>query len=86
VAADSPSLFAWNTDLNFLTIHGRSRFPGLYVWTREGKKILVKVPPKCLLLQVRVMRGSSCLVYPDARACCDQRQQFHLLSPVSLRM
>jgi len=38
-------------DLNFITIHGRSRFPGLYVWTRSGKKIPVKVPQDCLLLQ-----------------------------------
>jgi isopenicillin N synthase-like dioxygenase len=38
-------------DLNFMTIHGRSRFPGLFVWTREGKKVMVKVPPGCLLLQ-----------------------------------
>jgi isopenicillin N synthase-like dioxygenase len=38
-------------DLNFITIHGRSRFPGLFVWTRSGKKIPVKVPEDCLLLQ-----------------------------------
>jgi hypothetical protein len=37
-------------DLNFLTIHGRSRFPGLYIWLRNWKKILVKLPPGCLLL------------------------------------
>lgn len=42
---------SFHYDLNFMTIHGRSRFPGLYVWTREGKKILVKVPANCLLLQ-----------------------------------
>jgi len=38
-------------DLNFLTIHGKSRFSGLYVWTRENRKMLVKVPDGCLLLQ-----------------------------------
>lgn len=42
---------SYHYDLNFLTIHGRSRFPGLYVWTRQGKKMLVRVPPNCLLLQ-----------------------------------
>jgi isopenicillin N synthase-like dioxygenase len=42
---------SFHYDLNFLTIHGRSRFPGLFVWTRSGKKILVRVPPQCLLLQ-----------------------------------
>lgn len=25
-------------DLNFITIHGKSRYPGLYLWTREMKK------------------------------------------------
>jgi isopenicillin N synthase-like dioxygenase len=44
-------LASYHYDLNFLTIHGRSRFPGLFIWTRDGKKLLVKVPPKCLLLQ-----------------------------------
>ncbi|CAM9110688.1 unnamed protein product, partial [Ectocarpus fasciculatus] len=38
-------------DLNFLTIHGKSRFPGLFVWTRSGKKMAVKVPDGCLLVQ-----------------------------------
>jgi len=42
---------SFHYDLNFLTIHGRSRFPGLFVWSRDGKKILVRVPPNCLLLQ-----------------------------------
>lgn len=42
---------SYHYDLNFMTIHGRSRFPGLFVWTREGKKIRVKVPPGCLLIQ-----------------------------------
>eukprot|EP00743_Colponemidia_sp_Colp-15_P000007 GILK01000011.1.p2 GENE.GILK01000011.1~~GILK01000011.1.p2 ORF type:complete len:355 (-),score=78.08 GILK01000011.1:206-1270(-) len=41
----------YHYDLNFMTIHGRSRFPGLYIWTREGQKVLVKVPPGCLILQ-----------------------------------
>eukprot|EP00696_Hemimastix_kukwesjijk_P006951 gnl/Hemi2/18821_TR6230_c0_g1_i1.p1 gnl/Hemi2/18821_TR6230_c0_g1~~gnl/Hemi2/18821_TR6230_c0_g1_i1.p1 ORF type:complete len:356 (-),score=117.25 gnl/Hemi2/18821_TR6230_c0_g1_i1:86-1153(-) len=38
-------------DLNFLTIHGKSRYPGLFVWLRDGRKIPVRVPPGCLLLQ-----------------------------------
>lgn len=42
---------SFHSDLGFLTIHGRSRFPGLFVWTREGKKLAVKVPHGCLLLQ-----------------------------------
>lgn len=38
-------------DLNAISMHGRSRFPGLYVWTREGARCAVAVPPGCLLVQ-----------------------------------
>ncbi|EIW87012.1 Clavaminate synthase-like protein [Coniophora puteana RWD-64-598 SS2] len=38
-------LAGFHTDLNFLTIHGRSRFPGLHIWARNtGKRIPVKFP------------------------------------------
>lgn len=42
----------YHYDISFLTIHGKSRYSGLYIWTRDGEKILVKVPPGFLLLQV----------------------------------
>lgn len=45
-------LAGYHYDLNFLTIHGKSRFPGLDIWTREGKKTGVAVPDGCLLVQV----------------------------------
>jgi len=38
-------------DLNFLTIHGKSRFPGLFIWLRDGTRVPVKVPDGCLLIQ-----------------------------------
>ncbi|EGC29052.1 hypothetical protein DICPUDRAFT_43402 [Dictyostelium purpureum] len=38
-------------DFNLLTIHGKSRFPGLYIWLRDGTRVPVKVPDGCLLLQ-----------------------------------
>ncbi|KAL1802587.1 hypothetical protein ACET3Z_031234 [Daucus carota] len=41
----------YHYDLNFLTIHGRSRFPGLSIWLRNGQKVEVKVPIGCLLIQ-----------------------------------
>ncbi|PIN12696.1 Iron/ascorbate family oxidoreductase [Handroanthus impetiginosus] len=41
----------YHYDLNFLTIHGRSRFPGLNIWLRDGQKMEVKVPVGCLLIQ-----------------------------------
>jgi isopenicillin N synthase-like dioxygenase len=34
-----------------MTIHGKSRYPGLYIWLRDGTRHLVRVPDGCLLLQ-----------------------------------
>lgn len=48
-------LAGFHYDLNFMTIHGKSRFPGLYIWTREGKKTAVSIPDGCLLVQVCLM-------------------------------
>lgn len=44
-------LAGYHYDFNFLTIHGQSRFPGLSIWLKDGKKVNVKVPSGCLLLQ-----------------------------------
>jgi len=41
----------WHYDISFLTIHGKSRYPGLSVWTRDWKKKVVKIPAGCLLVQ-----------------------------------
>ncbi|PHH68183.1 hypothetical protein CDD82_750 [Ophiocordyceps australis] len=44
-------LAGFHTDLNFLTIHGRSRYPGLNIWARNtGRRIAVKMPPGNYLL------------------------------------
>ncbi|CAI4218357.1 unnamed protein product [Parascedosporium putredinis] len=32
-------LAGFHTDLNFLTIHGRSRYPGLHIWARNTGKL-----------------------------------------------
>jgi hypothetical protein len=49
---DKNQIFAgFHYDLNFLTIHGKSRYPGLYIWTRSGKREAVRVPDGCLLVQ-----------------------------------
>ena len=44
-------LAGFHTDLNFMTIHGKSRYPGLHVWLRDQTKCRVKVPEGCLLVQ-----------------------------------
>jgi isopenicillin N synthase-like dioxygenase len=54
-------LAGFHYDLNFLTIHGKSRFPGLYVWTRQGARTAVSVPDGCLIVQVH---ASLPLFYP----------------------
>eukprot|EP00218_Dolichomastix_sp_CCMP3274_P008198 CAMPEP_0170132688 /NCGR_PEP_ID=MMETSP0033_2-20121228/692_1 /TAXON_ID=195969 /ORGANISM="Dolichomastix tenuilepis, Strain CCMP3274" /LENGTH=363 /DNA_ID=CAMNT_0010368105 /DNA_START=36 /DNA_END=1127 /DNA_ORIENTATION=+ len=41
----------YHYDLNFITIHGKSRYPGLFVWLRDGRRVPVKVPDGCLILQ-----------------------------------
>lgn len=41
----------YHYDLNFMTIHGKSRYPGLFIWLRDGTRNLVRVPDGCLLLQ-----------------------------------
>jgi len=45
------TLAGFHYDIAFLTIHGKSRYPGLYVWLRNWKKVPVKIPKGCLLLQ-----------------------------------
>lgn len=49
--ASGTVLAGYHYDLNFLTIHGKSRFPGLHVWTRSGERVGVKIPDGCLLVQ-----------------------------------
>ncbi len=41
----------WHYDISFMTIHGRSRYSGLSVWTRDWQKRTVKIPQGCLLVQ-----------------------------------
>ncbi|KAG9304521.1 hypothetical protein G9A89_020085 [Geosiphon pyriformis] len=45
-------LAGFHYDLNFLTIHGKSRFPGLNIWSHNGnEKVAVRVPDGHLLVQ-----------------------------------
>ncbi|KAI0814807.1 Clavaminate synthase-like protein [Irpex lacteus] len=47
-------LAGFHTDLNFLTIHGRSRYPGLNIWARNtGKRIPVRFPTEGRYLLVQ---------------------------------
>lgn len=45
------NIAGYHYDINALTIHGRSRYPGLHIWTRTGQRIPVLVPDGCLLVQ-----------------------------------
>lgn len=70
-------------DLNFITIHGKSRYPGLYIWLRDWTKMACKIPQGCLLMQAGrmfewmtggyVLSGFHEVVYTDAtKAVRDQ--------------
>lgn len=41
----------YHYDISALTIHGRSRFPGLYIWRKDGVRVPVVVPEGALLVQ-----------------------------------
>lgn len=47
-------LAGYHYDLNYATIHAAASFPGLYIWTRGGQRLRVRVPAGCLLLQAGV--------------------------------
>lgn len=38
-------------DFDLLTLHGKSRFPGLYAWLNTDEKFLVDIPEGYLLIQ-----------------------------------
>jgi isopenicillin N synthase-like dioxygenase len=38
-------------DLNFITIHGKSNYPGLSLWTTSGEKFKLEIPEGCLFMQ-----------------------------------
>jgi hypothetical protein len=44
-------LAGFHYDLNLLTIHGKATYPGLRVWLRDGRRLDVRVPEGCLLVQ-----------------------------------
>lgn len=53
--AEGTVLAGYHYDLNFLTIHGKSRFPGLFIWTRDGTRTGLEIPDGCLLIQVIII-------------------------------
>lgn len=44
------TLAGFHYDISLMTIHGKSRFPGLYVWLRDWTKVAVRIPKGCLLI------------------------------------
>lgn len=47
-------LNGFHYDISFMTIHGKSRYPGLYIWLRNNQKMACKIPDGCLLLQAGI--------------------------------
>ena len=48
---DGTILAGFHADLNFLTVHGKCRYPGLTVFCRDGTPVAPKVPDGYLLVQ-----------------------------------
>jgi len=44
-------LAAFHRDFSLVTIHGKSRFPGLFAWLNTGERFQVSVPDGHLLVQ-----------------------------------
>lgn len=44
-------LAGFHSDISFFTIHGKSKFSGLNIWTRNNEKITVQVPDGYFLVQ-----------------------------------
>ena len=61
--------------LNLLTIHGKSRYPGLHVWTKDGTKMRVAIPPGCLLVQVRLSSRARAPERPNRPENTDSREK-----------
>lgn len=69
--------FLFFSDLNFMTIHGKSRFPGLHIWLCDGTRIPVRIPGEALFLvrfvsPVDCQPGTQCqlsLTCSDCHAC-----------------
>lgn len=47
---DTP-IAGYHKDLNLLTGHGKARYPGLFLWLRNGKRVPARIPDGCVLLQ-----------------------------------
>lgn len=89
VKNDVGAIFAgFHYDISFLTIHGKSRYPGLYIWTRDWKRKAVKMPEGCLLIQSGtsfehisggyVLAGFHEVVYTDATKVAFNKRDEHL--------
>jgi len=44
------ALAGFHYDLNFITAHGKSRYPGLFIWLRDWTRMACKIPQGCLLM------------------------------------
>jgi len=47
-------LAGFHYDLNLMSLHGKARYPGLFIWTREGIRMPVRVPEGTLLVQAGI--------------------------------
>jgi len=51
IEARQKIIAGFHSDISFLSIHGKGRYPGLNIWTRDNTKVRVKVPDGCVVIQ-----------------------------------
>jgi isopenicillin N synthase-like dioxygenase len=46
-----PIIAGFHSDISFFSVHGKSRFSGLNIWSRDDQKTRVSIPNGCVLIQ-----------------------------------
>ena len=82
----------FHSDLNFLTIHGKSRYPGLHIWLRDGTRVPVRIPGCCLcsvyMCTLRLPRFCAKIAHSSAIVNYDSpwHSPVYKLSPLHVQM
>lgn len=51
IGTDDKIVAGAHFDISYMSAHGKGKYPGLTIWTRNGTRIRVKVPDGCILIQ-----------------------------------
>lgn len=51
IGTENKIVAGFHNDISYMSCHGRGKYPGLTIWTRDNTRIRVKVPENCILIQ-----------------------------------